>query len=93
MFGLMKHNTMCPKSPATQFKASTLSCSYMKTIHHEIILLTYVIDILLCSIHVKYNFVILTFYPFLILGSHIGELILLFLDWRYRPYRYNIFIP
>ena len=58
-FHILKHfNTVCNKS------TSNLSCSYMKTIHHGIIQLKYVIAILLYSIHAKYDFEILIFYPF-----------------------------
>ena len=38
--------TVCNKIPATQFKASTFSLSYMNTIHLGIMQLTYVIAIL-----------------------------------------------
>ena len=55
---------MCNKTPVTEFKDSSLSFSYMKTIHHGLLYLTYVIHTLLFSSHAKKNFEIFIFYPF-----------------------------
>ena len=44
-------NTVCPISPDTEFKASSLSFSYMQTIYHGTLLLLYVVPILLFSSH------------------------------------------
>ena len=56
--------TVCPNSPVTEFRGSSLSFSYMKTTHHGLLQLTHVIPVLLSSSHAKKNFEIFIFYPF-----------------------------
>ena len=60
---ILCYNTECNKSPDTQFKASTLSCIYIKPTHHRIMQLRYINGLVLDSIHAKDNWKNLIFDP------------------------------
>ena len=55
--------TECNKSPVTEFRASSLSYSYIKTTYHRMMQLTYVNGLVFYSTHAKGNWKILIFYP------------------------------